>query len=307
MADIVVVGSIGYDTIQTPVGLVEETLGGSAVYFSYGASLYSSVAIIGVVGTDCRDSDIAGLKKRGVDLQGLQKIEGKTFRWTGEYQTENSEAITHKTELNVFQNFAPQIPKALHTADYLFLANIDPDLQLSVLKQVERPRVVGADTMNFWIHSKRESLTRLFKHIDVILMNEAEAKKVTGCAHTLRAAQELAHAGPKVVVIKRGEYGFMLLFRDQFFILPAFPVLEVVDPTGAGDTFAAGFFGSLAKSGEDLTPDSLKKACLEAVVLASFTVEDFGLKALARVDSKALERRHQDFRRVVSLLDDHHS
>jgi sugar/nucleoside kinase (ribokinase family) len=304
MSKILVVGSIGYDSIKTPMGSVEETLGGSASYFSYAASLYAPVAVVGVVGTDCRQQDIDLLQSRGVNLLGLQRVEGKTFRWEGEYEGDCNEAITRKTELNVFQNFSPQIPPSLQEAEYLFLANIDPDLQLSVLKQTDRPRVVGADTMNFWIDSKRESLIRLFKHIDIVLMNEAEAKKITGCNQTLKAALELSQTGPKAVIIKRGEYGFVLLYQGQFYILPAFPIVNVVDPTGAGDTFAAGFFGSLARHNEDLSLKALQRACLEGLLLASFTVQGFGLTALASVDFSTIEQRHREYTHVVRLLDE---
>ncbi len=304
MGKILVVGSIGYDTIVTPSGSVTETLGGSAVYFSYAASHFAPVSMVGVVGTDCRKEDIELLKKRSVNLEGLQKVEGKTFRWSGEYQGDLNQAITHKTELNVLQNFAPQIPKSLQDAEYLFLANIDPDLQLSVLKQTERPRIVGADTMNFWISSKRESLMQLFKHIDVILINEAEAQALTGKQHTLQAAVELSSKGPKAVIIKRGEYGFALLYQKQFFILPAFPVMEVIDPTGAGDTFAAGLFGSLASQNEDLSLEALKRACVEGLLLASFTVQGFGLDGLKNLDAKSLEKRRQDYYQVIQHLDE---
>lgn len=302
MGKILVVGSVGYDSISTPAGSVEETLGGSGTYFSYAAAAYAPVSLVGVVGTDCRPSDLEMLQKRGVNLEGLQKANGKTFRWVGEYRGDMNDAITKKTELNVFQDFDPQIPKSLQDTEYLFLANIDPDLQLSVLKQTHGPRVVGADTMNFWIDSKRESLLRLFKHIDVILMNEAEAKKLTGRTHTLQAAKELAEAGPKAVVIKRGEYGFVLLYQGQFFILPSFPVVEVIDPTGAGDTFAAGFFGSLARNNEELSLSALQKACVEGLLLASFTIQGFGLSALQEVTKQSISDRHAEYCQVIKLL-----
>lgn len=303
MSKILVVGSVSYDSISTPAGSVEETLGGSAVYFSIGAALYAPVSLVGVVGRDCHQRDIELLKSRNIDLQGLQKMEGETFRWTGEYKGDCNEAITKKTALNVFQNFDPQIPAALTNCEYVFLANIDPELQLSVLKQAQRPRIVGADTMNFWIRSKRGTLTELLKHVDVIFMNETEALELTGREQTLQAALELSHAGPKAVVIKRGEYGFVLLYKNKFSIMPAFPVIEVVDPTGAGDTFASGFFGSLARANEDLNMEALKRACVEGLLLASYTVQGFGLGGLMEVTLDRVDQRYKEYREVIHQLD----
>lgn len=301
MKNILVVGSAGYDTIQTPKGRAENILGGSSNYFSLSASLYSKVRVVGVVGSDYKKSDFDILLQRGVDVDGLQKVEGATFRWSGEYEGDMNEARTLETHLNVFKDFNPNLPDSYKSSEILFLANIDPVLQLKVLEQVESPSLVGLDTMNFWIDSKLKDLLFVLKKVDIVTINEKEAQKLTGEENTVKAARALAALGPKVVVIKRGEYGFVLFSENRLFIAPSFPVEDVIDPTGAGDSFAGGFFGFLSKVKGPLTFRDYQEACIHGAVIASFTVEDFGVKKLESLDTTKVEKRLSQYTRVFSL------
>lgn len=300
MSEILVVGSVAYDTISTPTGKVDHTLGGSANYFSVAASLYAKVNVVGVVGEDYADNDFDILKKRNVSLEGLQKVLGKTFHWEGKYENDMNEAITVDTQLNVFEKFNPTLPESYKKSEYVFLANIHPQLQLRVLEQMESPKFVGADTMNFWISSEKNTLKEVLKKVDVLLINEGEARDLTGNWNTIAAAEEICGMGPKGVVIKRGEYGFVLFAEGQYFILPAFPVKDVVDPTGAGDTFAGGFFGYLAKTQESFNRDHLKQACIQGCLLASHTVQGFGLEAIEKVNWTEVEKTHSEYQKVIS-------
>lgn len=300
MSEILVVGSLGYDTISTPVGRREQILGGSANYFSLAASVMAPVNVVGVVGDDYQPEHIDVLVQRGVNTTGLQRVPGKTFFWEGKYEADMNEAVTLVTQLNVFENFRPQVPENFHSSKYLFLANIDPVLQMQVLEQVSRPAVVGADTMNFWITSKRKELDQLLKKIDVLLINEGEIRQLTGRWNVIAAAKEILQSGPKAVVVKRGEYGFMLMGEGAPFMLPAFPVDEVVDPTGAGDTFAGGFFGYLSSCGGSMEWECLKRACVNGCLLASFTVQDFGVEAIQRVTPQALADRLVQYRQIIA-------
>ncbi len=300
MSSILVVGSVGYDTITTPKGQKKGILGGSANYFSFAAANFAKIRVVGVVGEDYKSEHRGWLEERGVDLKGLQQVPGKTFSWEGKYENDMNEAITLATHLNVFENFHPIIPKEYQTSEVVFLANIDPVLQLQVLEQVKGPRLVAADTMNFWIHSKRKDLLKVLERIDVLLINEGELRMLTGTWNTIKAAREVVGFGPKAVVIKRGEYGFVLYHQEKFFILPAFPVEEVIDPTGAGDTFAGGFLGHLAKLNEKWTRPDLQQACVHGCLLASFTVQDFGVDGIRKVQMSDLDRRMQAFKQVIS-------
>lgn len=300
MSKILVVGSLAYDSITTPAGSVAQTLGGSANYFSLAASLFASVQVVGVVGEDYREEDRHILERRGVDLAGMQIKPGKTFHWKGQYEGDLNEAKTLATDLNVFGNFSPEIPSAYKKTSHVFLANIDPILQLKVLDQMESPKLVGADTMNFWIQSKRSDLLEVLKRVNVLLVNEGEAKLLSGEPNAVSAAQALVAMGPKAVVIKRGEYGFVMYTQEEgYFILPAYPVKKVIDPTGAGDSFAGAFFGYLAKNHEGLNVHALKQACLCGCLVASFTVEGFGITRLEQVDNKSLDTRLTDYHRVI--------
>lgn len=300
MSDILVVGSVGYDTITTPNGHRARILGGSANYFSMAASLYAPVRVVGVVGDDYEPEHRGWLEEREVDLRGLQQVHGKTFSWEGKYEKDMNEAITLATHLNVFEDFHPVIPEEYRSSKVVFLANIDPVLQMQVLEQVKSPRLVAADTMNYWIQSKRADLLKVLKRIDILLINETELRDLTDCWNTIRAAKEVLQMGPKAVVIKRGEYGFVLLTEDRYFILPAYPIHEVVDPTGAGDTFAGGFLGHLAQLDRGWTREDLKQACVHGCLLASFTVQDFGVDGIRKVQEPHLQERIQAYRQVIS-------
>lgn len=301
MSSILVVGSLAYDGIETPTGRVDRALGGSANYFSLASSLFAKVRVVGVVGEDYAAADEELLRSRGVDLSGLERVAGKTFFWKGRYEGDMNEAITEKTELNVFENFNPKLPASFRDSEFVFLANIAPELQLQVLEQVSAPKFVGMDTMNFWISSKKDALLKTLSKVNVVLINEHEAEMLTGAANAISAAPLITALGPEAVVIKRGEYGFAFYSKAEgFSILPAVPMPDVVDPTGAGDTFAGGFFGHLAKLGRKPSVADMKAACITGTLMASFTIQDFSVKALAKVTPGDLEKRGADYRKVIA-------
>lgn len=293
MSKILVVGSVAYDSIETPKTESQLTLGGSANYFSLAASIYSQVNVVGVVGNDYKNSDLERITRRGVDVTGLQQVEGETFRWKGKYEKDMNEAITLETHLNVFEHFNPEIPADYRNSEYVFLANIHPSLQMKVLDQIENPKFVALDTMNYWIDSAVDELKTAIKKIDALLINEGEARHLAGTWNTIDAAQILADMGPKVVVIKRGEYGFTTYNSEngEYFSLPAFPVKNVIDPTGAGDTFAGGFFGYLSGLNMDWSWEAHKQACIHGSLMASFTVEGFGVTGLEKTSWNDLQER----------------
>ncbi len=302
MANVLVVGSLVYDSITTPFGKAENTLGGSANYFSLAASLFSDVRVVGVVGDDYLETDKALLKGRNVDLAGLQQVRGgKTFRWEGKYEGDMNEAQSLKTDLNVFADFNPELPSQYHDSRFVFLANIAPELQLRVMEQVQDPLFVGMDTMNFWIHSKMSELKKVIAKVPMVLLNETEAQMITDAPNAIDAAPRLAAMGPKYVVIKRGEYGFVLYSEGQFFMLPAVPITDVVDPTGAGDSFAGGVFGYLAGLKRKPEFQDLKEACVQGTVVASFTIQGFGVQSLAALTKAKFTERLAVYRRATTL------
>ncbi|WII73530.1 PfkB family carbohydrate kinase [Bdellovibrio sp. 22V] len=302
MSEILVVGSLAYDSIQTPSGKVDRALGGSANYFSLAASLFSKVRVVGVVGEDYEQHDYELLNSRGVDLSGLSKVPGKTFHWAGSYEGDMNEAKTLQTDLNVFADFNPQLPEHFRDSSFVFLANIAPELQLQVLEQVKAPKFVGMDTMNFWISIKKEKLIEVLKKVNLVLINEGEAKMLTGAANAISAAPMITAMGPSAVVIKRGEYGFAMYTKEEgYFILPAMPIPTVIDPTGAGDTFAGGFFGYLAAQKTAPTINNLKQACIMGSMMASHTIQDFSVKALAKVTLGDLESRLNEYKKVITI------
>jgi sugar/nucleoside kinase (ribokinase family) len=300
---ILVVGSIGLDSVETPSGRRDRTLGGACTYFSTAASLYTDVSVVGVVGNDFPAEHTTFLRQRGIDLRGLQVVAGRTFFWAGRYGVDLDDAETLDTQLNVFADFHPEIPADLRDSEYVFLANIDPDLQIEVLEQMRRPRLTALDSMNFWITSKSESLSRAISMVDVVFMNETEVKLFSRERNLIQGARRILGLGPSVLVIKRGEHGAMLVTRGEdlgqcFFLTPAYPLETVVDPTGAGDTFAAGFMGHVARTG-DLTVESLRQAVVHGTVIASFTVEDFSIDRLRVLTPEEVQARYDEFRHLT--------
>lgn len=302
MSDILVVGSLAYDSIETPSGRVDRALGGSANYFSLAASLYAKVRVVGVVGEDYEQADYKLLQDRGVDLEGLEKVPGKTFHWEGKYEGDMNEAKTLRTELNVFEHFNPKLPESYKNSSFVFLANIVPALQLEVLNQVKNPQFVGMDTMNLWIDIANADLRKVLTKVDVVLINETEAEMLTGAGNAIEAAAKIVELGPKAVVIKRGEYGFIMYSKEEgYFVLPAFPLAKVTDPTGAGDTFAGGFFGYLASRPGKPTVKDMKQACIYGSIMASHTIQDFSVKALAKTTLGDIEKRMAEYKKVITI------
>ncbi|MCE1225830.1 MAG: PfkB family carbohydrate kinase [Geobacteraceae bacterium] len=299
---IVVVGTVAFDTVETPFGKGENVLGGSATYFSTSASFFSDVSLVAVVGEDFPEEHVSFLKSREIDLQGLQRIPGKTFHWSGKYGYDLNEAQTLDTQLNVLLDFKPELPAAYRSTDVLFLANIDPELQLQVLDQVEKPRLTACDSMNFWISSKPEALKEVMRRVDIVVINEGEARMLTGEANLVKAARQMISQGCKRLVVKRGEYGVLMFTAETVFAAPAWPLEEVFDPTGAGDTFAGGFMGYLANTG-DLSEEGIRQALVFGSVMASFNVEDFSLNRMKRLTYPEIEARYRSFKGLTSFRD----
>ena len=298
MADLAVVGSVALDSVTTPFGKVREVLGGSATYFSYAASFFTTVRLVATVGDDFPAEHLRLLKERGIDMTGLQTSRGRTFRWVGEYGFDLNEARTIDTQLNVFADFKPMLPSSLKKTPFLFLANIAPELQLDVLRQMERPQLTALDTMNFWIQGRREALLRVLPEVDVLLVNDGEARQLVKEPNLIKAAREILTLGPRTVVVKRGEYGAVMVSNGQFFFVPAYPLESVFDPTGAGDAFAGGFMGYIAAQGV-VDQATVRRAIVYGSVMASFTVEDFSLNRLARLSTAEIERRYAGFQELV--------
>ena len=302
MGKLLVVGSVAFDAVKTPFGEVEEALGGSATYFSTAASFFTEVNLIAVVGEDFPEEHIEFLKSRGIDVSGLERRSGKTFRWKGEYTYQLNEAHTLDTQLNVLETFRPKIPDHYRNPDLLFLGNIDPELQLDVLNQVERPKLVACDTMNFWIEGKREALWKVLEKVDVLVINDGEARELGQDANLVKVAKDTLARGPKHLIIKRGEYGVLMFNQKQTFGAPAFPLEMVKDPTGAGDTFAGGFMGHLAAT-NDFSDAGLRRAIVFGSVMASFNVEAFSLDRMRDLDYKEVETRFREFKRLTHFED----
>jgi len=295
---ILVVGSIAYDSIETQHGKRDNALGGSTLYFSSAAGLFAPVNVVGVVGDDFNDQDIAFLQDRQVDFTGMHRTPGKTFRWGGKYHSNMNKRDTLFTDLNVFETFKPDIPQSYRDARYLFLANIDPDLQLDVLSQVKNPELVILDTMNLWIDIRRDSLEKVVRKADILILNDEELADFSGEANLVQAVRKVAAMGPSSIVVKRGEYGALLYSEESFFFAPAYPLEKVVDPTGAGDTFAGGFIGHIASEGKS-DQATLREAIVYGSVTASFTVEDFSMERLKTLDLEQIDRRYTRMREMV--------
>ena len=301
MSGLLVVGSVALDSVETPFGKVQEALGGSATYFSYSASFFTGVHLVATVGEDFPEAHLKLLENRGVNIAGLQTSKGRTFRWTGQYGYDLNEAKTLETQLNVFAEFRPVLSDGLGRMPFLFLANIDPELQLDVLRQMkERPRLVALDTMNFWIQGKRDALRRVLAEVDVVTINDGEARQLASEPNLIRAARAISAMGPRTVVVKRGEYGALLSTEDRLFFVPAYPLESVYDPTGAGDTFAGGFMGYLAAQ-DRVDAAAMRRAVVYGSVMASFTVEDFSLKRLTRLTPADINERYTAFHDLIRV------
>ena len=298
MSGLVCVGSIGLDTLETPFGRAEGVLGGSASYFTLAASLYLPVRLVAVVGDDFPTEHVALLEAHGIDLDGLEQVPGPTFRWGGRYHYDMNTRDTLFTELGVFADFHPRLPEHYRQASHVFLANIHPALQLEVLQQVEAPRLKALDSMNLWIETAREGLTSAMSQVDVVTINDSEAREYAGTANLFVAARRLLELGPRAVVIKKGEHGAVLVWPDGVFFAPAYPLENVVDPTGAGDAFAGGFIGYLARTG-DSTPEGIKRAMIHGSVVASFTVEAFGPARLSSLTVDEVLARFKAFEELT--------
>ena len=300
-SSVLVVGSVAVDWVITPSAEREHSVGGSATYFAMAASYFGPVCLVGIVGKDFPPQAITDLKGRGIDVSGLEVVrDGLTFRWKGRYHANMNERDTLDTQLNVFETFDPKLPDAYKNTDLLFLANIQPDLQLRVLDQVVAPRVMGLDTMNLWIGTARSKLLQVLERVDVLMINEEEARQLTEEPNLVRAAKQISKLGPKSIVIKRGEYGALLFHGEQIFAAPALPLADVVDPTGAGDSFAGGFLGYLGRVG-DFTGEHLRSAMIYGSVLASYCVEGFSYDRILTLDHEKIDARYEAFSRLTQF------
>jgi len=297
---VLVVGSVALDSVETPFGKADDVLGGSGTFFSASASHLTPVQLVGVVGADYPVHKLEALAARGVDLAGLERADGESFRWRGRYRHDLNSAETLETRLGVFSHFRPKIPAQFRRAPFVFLANIDPRLQLEVLSQVEAPRLVACDTMNFWIESRRPDLLELLKRVDLITLNDGEARQLTEHANLVKAARWIMERGPRYVIIKKGEHGAFMFHGSNIFFAPAFPLEDVFDPTGAGDSFAGGFIGYLARTG-DLSDANLRRAVVYGSAMGSFAVEKFSIQRLLEIQPSDIERRVHDFHRLVAF------
>lgn len=304
---ILVVGSVAFDTIETPFGVAERVLGGSASYFAVAASFFVPVRVVGVVGSDFGERHLAVFRERGIDIEGLERTEGETFHWAGRYSYDLNSRETVCTDLNVFEFFKPKIPARYRSSEHVFLGNIDPVLQRDVLAQVERPRLVACDTMNFWIEGKPQELRKTLERVDVLLVNDAEARQLSGEWNVVKAARAIRSMGPRTLIVKKGEHGVLMFSEEGSFAAPAYPLEEVFDPTGAGDTFAGGFLGYLAgvaaeaPAGREGTSfdETLRRAVIMGSTLASFSVEAFGLDRLLTLTGGEIAARFHLFKRLT--------
>jgi sugar/nucleoside kinase (ribokinase family) len=298
---LLVVGSVAFDGLESPYGKVERTLGGAATYFSVAASFFTPVHLVAIVGDDFTDLDAKIFHQRNIDCEGLERAAGKSFFWAGKYSENLNERVTLTTELNVFADFKPKLPERYRGSKYVFLANIAPDLQRDVLQQVKkRPKIAALDTMNYWIERTNEDLMETLRHVDILMINDAETRQLSSEHNLLRAAKRIFKLGPSTLVIKRGEYGAMMVDKRGVFCVPAFPLEEPHDPTGAGDSFAGGFMGYLAAAG-DKSDASLRRAMVYGSVMGSFTVEKFGLDRLKTLKRSEIHARARHFAKLTQF------
>ncbi len=298
---LLVVGSVAFDGLESPYGKVERTLGGAATYFAVTASFFTPVHLVAIVGEDFTEKDAAVFRGRRIDCEGLERAVGKTFFWAGRYLENLNERVTLTTELNVFADFKPRLPERYRASEYVFLANIAPDLQRDVLQQVKkRPKIAALDTMNYWIERTNDDLRETLRHVDILMINDAETRQLSSEHNLLRAAKKIFKMGPSTLVVKRGEYGAMLVDNRGVFCVPAFPLEEPHDPTGAGDSFAGGFMGYLAGAG-DKNDASLRRAMVYGSVMGSFTVEKFGLDRLRMLKRSEIHARARHFSKLTQF------
>jgi sugar/nucleoside kinase (ribokinase family) len=298
---LLVVGSVAFDGVESPYGKVARTLGGAATYFSVAASFFTPVHLVAIVGDDFTDVDAKIFHDRRIDCEGLERAIGKSFFWAGKYSENLNERVTLTTELNVFADFKPKLPERYRASKYVFLANIAPDLQRDVLQQVKkRPKIAALDTMNYWIERSNEDLRETLRHVDILMINDAETRQLSSEHNLLRAAKHIFKMGPSTLVVKRGEYGAMMVDKRGVFCVPAFPLEEPHDPTGAGDSFAGGFMGYLASAG-DKRDASLRRAMVYGSVLGSFTVEKFGLDRLKTLKRSEIHARARHFAKLTQF------
>jgi len=299
---ILVVGSVAFDDVETPFGKAERVLGGSTLYFAAAASMFAPVRVVSVVGRDMDLRDLAFLQERGVDLAGLQVEAGKTFAWGGRYDYDLNATETLFTDLNVYADFHPHLPDGWQESRYVFLANIHPILQREVLSQVRAPRLTMMDTMNLWLNTERDAVIEVMRMVDMVSINESEVRLFAGTSSVVKGARQILELGPRAVLVKKGEYGCVMITKDDYFVAPAFPIEEVYDPTGAGDSFAGGFLGYLAR-GDDLTTGALRRGVIHGSAVASFTVERFSLDRLRTLTPGEVSRRVTEFRRLTHFED----
>ncbi|MDF2775240.1 MAG: PfkB family protein [Geminicoccaceae bacterium] len=297
---VLVVGSVALDSVETPFGKADDVLGGSGTFFSAAASHFAPVQLVGVVGSDYPVEKLAPLTNRGVDLAGVERADGESFRWRGRYRHDLNSAETLETRLGVFSHFRPKIPEQFRRAPFVFLANIDPRLQLDVLNQVEKPVLVACDTMNFWIESRRPDVLTLLGRVDLVTLNDAEARQLTEQSNLVKAARWILERGPRHVVIKKGEHGAFMFTEKSVFFAPAYPLEDVFDPTGAGDSFAGGFMGYLARTGR-VDEENLRRAVVYGSTMGSFAVERFSIQRLLEIDTADIRQRLVEFRRLVAF------
>jgi len=299
MVELVVMGSVALDTVKTPFGSVKDALGGAAVYSSVAASVFTEVGILGVVGNDFPETHVEMLRQRGINVDGLETREGKTFRWDGYYEYDMNQAHTKETQLNVFADFKPKIPQKYMDADYLFLANIDPELQLETLRKIN-PSFAAMDTMNYWIETKKDDLLKVMENVDMMMINDAEARQLMKTHNLIKAARGILDIGPMAVVIKKGEHGALLFTKNEHFSAAAYPLEDVADPTGAGDSFAGGLMGYLANT-KDTSVINLRKAVVYGSAIASYNAEGFSLVKLKKITNEDVEKMYLDITKIISF------
>jgi cytidine kinase len=297
---LLVVGTLAYDTVETVFERRVEVLGGSATYFALGASRFAPVSLVGVVGQDFQRADVELLQRAGVDTSGLETANGRTFRWSGRYEGDWNKRVTLETQLNVLAEFEPKLPSSSRKSRFVFLANASPEVQLCALEQVDAPAFTMVDTMNLWIETSPDPLRALLRKVDAIVLNDEEARMLTGERNLIKAAAGVLGLGPRYVVLKKGEHGAFLMGGDVHFALPAYPVEHVVDPTGAGDSFAGGFMGYLASEGNH-TPRALRKAMLYGTITASFCVEAFSVDGLRSLTRQQVDERYHELLQIVTV------